>query len=162
MEVKKFLFAPLILALFEANSSLTLYLSDSEKALSSTLVLDGEKREKPIYSVSKVFKVAEIRYQKIEKLALALITTAWKLCHYFQGQSIVIKTNYFVKQILKKPDLAGIMVSWAIELSKYDITFESKSAIKSKLLAPCGIHFTRRGIIFHMDFIRGQIIKSQG
>lgn len=66
---------------------------------------------------------------------MVVVVTTRKLRNYFQGHLIIIKTNYPVNHILKKPDLAEIMVSWAIELSKYDIMFESKSALKSHLLS---------------------------
>lgn len=88
-------------------------------------MLDGEKGERPIYFVSKVLKGAELCYHTIEKLALVVVVMAMKLRHYLQGHPITVKANYQVKQVLKKPDLAGRMVSWAVELLKYDITFKS-------------------------------------
>jgi len=59
-----------------------------------------------VYFVSKVFKGAELRYQEIERLALAIITTARKLGPYFQSHKIIVKMNYPIKQVLSKPDLA--------------------------------------------------------
>jgi hypothetical protein len=46
-----------------------------------------------------------------------------------------VKTDYPIKQVLKKPDLAGRMVAWSIELSKYDLTFTPRGSIKSQVLA---------------------------
>lgn len=77
-------------------------------------------------------KGTNLRYQKIEKLALAMVITARKLRHYYQGHLVVIKINYLVKQVLKKLNLSRRMVSWAIELSEYDITFKQK---RNKVLA---------------------------
>ncbi|XP_061365877.1 uncharacterized protein LOC133309152 [Gastrolobium bilobum] len=37
--------------------------------------------------------------------------------------------------ILHKPDLAGRMMTWVVELSEFDIVFESRKAIKSQALA---------------------------
>ena len=51
--------------------------------MSSVLVDDSETGEKSVYFVSRVFKGAELRYQKIERLALALINMARKLRPYF-------------------------------------------------------------------------------
>lgn len=82
-----------------------------------------------------MLKGSEIRYQKIEKMALIMVITVWKLRHYFQGHHITIKTNYPIKQILKNPNLAGRIVSRVVELSKYDIPFEFRSTIKFQLLA---------------------------
>lgn len=38
-----------------------------------------DKVKQYIYIVSKVFNVAKAKYQKIERLALAIVVTAWKL-----------------------------------------------------------------------------------
>jgi len=89
--------------------------------MSSVLTEDSEEGERSVYFVSKVFKGAELRYQKIELLALAIITTARKLRPYFQSHKIIVKTNYPVKQVLSKSDLARRMVSWSVELSDYDL-----------------------------------------
>ena len=134
-EVKQFLSSPPILVRPKENMTLVLYLSVTDKALSSVLVQDGDEGERPVYFVSKVLKGAELRYQKIERLALAVIVTVQKLRHYFQGHPIIVQTNYPVKQILKKPDLAGRMVKWAVELSEYDIKFEPRTSFKSQTLA---------------------------
>lgn len=85
--------------------------------MSTVLVEESEVGEKPIYYVSRVFKGAKLPYQKIECLALAVVTTARKLRPYFQSHKIVVKSNYPIRQVLGKPDLAGRMVAWSIELS---------------------------------------------
>ncbi|GAU33948.1 hypothetical protein TSUD_148680 [Trifolium subterraneum] len=46
----------------------------------------------------------------------------------------MVKTDHPIKHVLKKPDLAGRMVAWAVELSEYDITFVPRGNIKSQLL----------------------------
>jgi len=82
------------------------------------------------------------RDQKIERLALAVVTTARKLCPYFQSHKIIIYTNYPIKQVLGKPDLAGRMVAWSVELSEYDIQFARRNNIKSQVLADFVVEFT--------------------
>ncbi|XP_020225120.1 uncharacterized protein LOC109807003 [Cajanus cajan] len=77
----------------------------------------------------------EKRYQTIEKLALALVTSARRLRPYFQSHQIVVKTDYPIKQILRKLDLAGRMTAWSIELSEYDIRYESRGPLKAQCLA---------------------------
>lgn len=59
---------------------------------------------------------AEIRYQVIEKLAFALVTAARCLRPYFQSHQIVVKTDHPIKQVLRKPELAGRMIAWSVEL----------------------------------------------
>jgi len=40
-----------------------------------------------------------------------------------------------IKQILQKPKVSGRLAKWAIELSKYDISFESRGPIKAQVLS---------------------------
>jgi hypothetical protein len=115
--LKTFLASPPILTRPEKGNTLYLYLAVSDKALSSALVQEIKGEEKPIYFVSRTFKGAEAKYQKIEKLSLAVIVTARKLRQYFQSHKIVVKTDYPIKNVLRKPDLAGRMVAWSVELS---------------------------------------------
>ncbi|MCI32436.1 gag-pol polyprotein, partial [Trifolium medium] len=77
----------------------------------------------------------EARYQRIERLSLALVVTARKLRQYFQSHKVVVKTDFPIKNVLRKPDLAGRMVAWSVELSEFDITFSPRGAIKSQMLA---------------------------
>ncbi|MCI74892.1 gag-pol polyprotein, partial [Trifolium medium] len=60
-----------------------LYLAMLENAMSSALVQELEDEEKPVYFVSRVFQGAEVRYQKIEKLALAVVVTSRRPRQYF-------------------------------------------------------------------------------
>ena len=68
-------------------------------------------------------------------MAYALLTMARRLRHYFHSHPIVVRTNQPIRQVLHKPDLAGRMTSWAIELSEFDISYEACKAIKSQALA---------------------------
>ncbi|XP_072076436.1 uncharacterized protein [Arachis hypogaea] len=57
------------------------------------------------------------------------------LWHYFQSHTIVVRTEQPLRQILRKPELTGKLIKWSIELSEYDIQYQSRRAIKSKALA---------------------------
>jgi hypothetical protein len=86
----------------------------SDNTFSSALVQEAGGEERPIYFVSRTLREAELRYQKLEKLSLAVIVTARRLRQYFQSHIVIVKTDHPIKQILKKPDLAGRMVAWSI------------------------------------------------
>ncbi|XP_072076598.1 uncharacterized protein [Arachis hypogaea] len=58
-----------------------------------------------------------------------------RLRHYFQSHTIVVRTEQSLRQILTKPELAGRLIKWSIELSEYDIQYQSRRAIKSQALA---------------------------
>ncbi|XP_057775272.1 uncharacterized protein LOC130994251 [Salvia miltiorrhiza] len=91
--------------------------------------------QKPVYFVSKIIQGAEIRYTAAEKTAYAIMITARKLRPYFLSHKIIVRTALPFQQILGRPDLAGRMVKWAIELGEYDVTFEPCTTIKAQALA---------------------------
>ncbi|KAL0295391.1 UNVERIFIED_CONTAM: hypothetical protein Sangu_2509200 [Sesamum angustifolium] len=89
----------------------------------------------PIYYVSKVLNGAGYRYPPIEKMALALVATARKLCPYFLSHPVRVRTNTPLKQVLGRPEASGRLVKWAIELSEYDISYLPQTTIKAQALA---------------------------
>lgn len=88
------------------------------------LVQEDEKHQRPIYYISKVMQGAEVRYQMIEKLSLALVIAAWWLQPYFQSDLVVVRSGYPIKQVLRKPELAGRMIAWTIELSECGLRYK--------------------------------------
>ncbi|XP_022136678.1 uncharacterized protein LOC111008330 [Momordica charantia] len=78
---------------------------------------------------------AETRYPQMEKLALALVTSARWLRPYFQAYTVVVLTKLPLKSIFHKPETLGRLMKWAMELSEYDIQFEPRSALKGQAVA---------------------------
>ena len=66
-----------------STETLSLYLSVTDKSVTSILVREDASTQNPIYFVIKVLQGLEIRYQKTEKVMLALVTSAQKLRAYF-------------------------------------------------------------------------------
>ena len=58
-----------------------------------------------------------------------------KLRHYFETHRIHVKTNYPVKNVLRKPEISGRMAKWSVKLSAFDLVYEPRNAIKSQALA---------------------------
>ncbi|XP_025628241.1 uncharacterized protein [Arachis hypogaea] len=132
---KKVLAEPPVLAKPQTGETLYLYLSITEEALAAALIRENEKKEqKPIYFISKVLQDTETRYSHLEKLAFALLTASRRLRQYFQAHPVTVRTDQAVKQVLQKPDLAGRMLAWSIELSQFDIKFEPRYAIKAQAM----------------------------
>ncbi|XP_015967035.1 uncharacterized protein LOC107490744 [Arachis duranensis] len=132
---KEILAAPLVLGKPKVGEPLYLYLAITEEALAAVLVREEGKAQQPIYFVSRALQGAEPRYSKLEKLALALLTSSRRLRQYFQGHQIIVRTDQGIRQVLQKPDLAGRMMIWAIELSQYDLRYEPRHAIKAQAMA---------------------------
>lgn len=77
-----------ILAKTEPGERLWVYLSATEHAVSSDLVKQDERDQKPMYYVSHALREPETRYTEVEKVVLALVTAARKLRPYFLSHPI--------------------------------------------------------------------------
>ena len=78
----------------------------------------------------------------MEKLVLALVTTARRLRLYFQAHTIKISIEHPMKKILHTLETSGRLVKWAIELSEFDIRYKLRTTIKGQVLADFIIEFT--------------------
>ena len=121
---------------------LALYLAISDFSTSVVLVRDKDRVQHPVYYCSRSLRGAEERYSRMEKLILALVTSARKLRPYFQAHTIEVPTEYPMKQVLHKPETSGRLMKWAIELSEFDIRYKPKTAIKGQVLADFVMEFT--------------------
>ena len=111
------------------------YCAITEKAISAVLVHDQDQVQKPIYFVSKVLQGPKVRYKTLEKVALAVVFSARRLRHYFQSFTVLVMTDLPIQKVLKKSDVAGRMVKWAVELSEFDIKYEPQGPIKGQIFA---------------------------
>ena len=75
--------------------------------VSSALVWEEGKVQKPVYYTSWALKGAEERYPLMEKLAFALIMSSRKLRHYFQAHVIIVMTDHPLKKAMNKLEAAG-------------------------------------------------------
>ena len=140
--LKTYLSSPPVLVSPIEGELLTLYLAVSDFSTNAVLVRDTERVQHPVYYCSRALRGAEERYPRMEKLILALVTAAWKLCPYFQAHTIEVPTEYSMKQVLHKPETSGRLMKWAIELSEFDIRYKPKTAIKGQILADFVMEFT--------------------
>ncbi|GKV44660.1 hypothetical protein SLEP1_g51822 [Rubroshorea leprosula] len=89
-ELKSYLSSPPLLTKADDGEILYLYLGISDEAISSVLVREEGKHQKPVYYISSVLHGADVRYSIVEKTALAVVTSAKKLIPYFQSHPIII------------------------------------------------------------------------
>ena len=140
--LKTYLSSPPILVSPSEGELLTLYLVVSDFSTSAVLVKDKDRVQQLVYYCSRALRGVEERYQKMEKLILALVTIARKLRPYFQAHTIEISTEYPMNQVLHKPEASRRLMKWAIELSEFDIRYKPKTAIKRQILADFVMEFT--------------------
>ncbi|GAU43618.1 hypothetical protein TSUD_185110 [Trifolium subterraneum] len=123
--LKRALSEPPVLTRPVEGEKLYLYLAVASEAISAVLIRETEQGQKPVYFVSRALQGPELRYLQIEKIALAVIMAARKLRYYYLAHSIIIRTDQPVKQLLARP----------VELAEFDISFESRKALKAQVLA---------------------------
>jgi hypothetical protein len=143
-ELKRYLTKPPLLSPSKQGEELYLYLAVSPTAVSSALIREEEGRQLPVYYTSRALRGAEERYPPMEKLAFALVTAARKLRPYFQAHTIVLLTNHPLRKAMNKPDAAGRLIQWSIELSEFDIDYRPRTAIKAQALADFIAEFTSK------------------
>uniref|UniRef100_A0A2N9GP47 Uncharacterized protein n=1 Tax=Fagus sylvatica TaxID=28930 RepID=A0A2N9GP47_FAGSY len=118
-ELKKYLTEPPLLSPSKQGEELYLYLAVSPTAVSSALIREEERRQLPL-------------------------TAARKLRPYFQAHTIVLLTNHPLRKAMSKPDAAGRLIQWSIELSEFDIDYRPRTAIKAQALADFIAEFTSK------------------
>ena len=124
------------------GEELYLYLAVTPHAVSSALIREEDKVQRPVYYTSKTLKGAKGRYPQMEKLAFALITASRKLRHYFQAHIINVMIDHPLKKAMNRLEAAGRLIQWAVELSEFDIRYQTRHAIKAQALADFIAEFT--------------------
>ena len=135
IKLKKYLASPSVLCKPEPSTPLHLYFAVTERAISSVLLQEQDQVQRPIYFVSKVLQGPEVRYQALEKATLAVVFSARRLRHFFQSFTVMVMTDLPIRKVLQKPDVAGRMARWAVELSEFNIHYEPRGPIKGQIYA---------------------------
>jgi hypothetical protein len=123
----------------EPSSPLLLYVSASNSAVSTVLVQEKEEEGKLkqilVYFASEALSGSKIFYSDLEKIAYAVIMTARKLRHYFEGHMIRVISNQPLIDLFANREASTRIIKWGPELLEYIVDFERRSAIKSQVLA---------------------------
>ena len=101
-DLKTYLITTPLLSLFIPGEELYLYLAISSYAVSSALIREEGKIQKPVYYTSQALRGMEGQYPMMKKLAFALVTTSRKLRHYFQAHVINVLTDHPFKKAMNK------------------------------------------------------------
>jgi len=116
--MKKYLVSPPIVETFLGRDiiSLSRRLRVSGKR---SLGLEDEGAQKPMYHVSHPMNDPQTRYQRLEKLVLALFIISRKFKHYFQIFPITVLTEYPLRSIVENLEATRRITKWASELRSY-------------------------------------------
>ena len=104
-----------------------MYVAVSDVSISAALLKEDEnKKQRPIFFVSKSLADVETQYNQLEQVALALWVATKKLRPYFKAHPIVVLTDLPFRSTIHKRDLFGRMARWDIELSEFGIHYKSR------------------------------------
>jgi hypothetical protein len=88
----------------------------------------------PVYFISEVLTSSKCNMTELEKISYAVIMAPRKLQHYFEAYKIRVTSDMGLGELLRNPEASARIAKWAAELSRYNITFEPRTAIKSQVL----------------------------
>src|ERR1041384_5458571 len=111
-KIKKYLLSPPILQPPTKGKPLLLYLSMIEEAMGAMLAQEAEdtKVENAVYYLSKRMLPYEVKYNRVEKLCLALYWVFQKMQHYLSTHIIAEKSP--LKFLMERSVLDSKMARW--------------------------------------------------
>ncbi|GJV31562.1 reverse transcriptase domain-containing protein [Tanacetum coccineum] len=77
----------------------------------------------------------EVNYTSMEKLVLALVHVSKRLKRYFHAYLIIVITDQPIQHVLSRPEVAGRLHKWSIELGEYAIHYRPRVSIKGQIFA---------------------------
>jgi hypothetical protein len=113
-----------------------------------------EGKERVIFYLSRKLLDLETRYSPIEKLCLCLYFSCSKLRHYLLcSEYAVVSKHDVIKHMLSMPILIGRIGKWILELSEFDLRYESAKAIKGQVIADFVTHHHEKKDVVLVELI---------
>lgn len=93
--------------------------------------LSGKLQQHLVYYVSKVLTDSKCNMTEIEKIAYVVLAASGKLQHYFETHVVRVLRERSLSDLFNNPEASARIGKWSTLLSKYNIRFKSRNAIKS-------------------------------
>jgi hypothetical protein len=123
------------------GEALLIYITATTQVVSAVIVVERQEEghallvQRPVYFISEVLSETKIRYPQIQKLLYVVILTRWKLLHYFESHPVTVVSSFPLGEIIQCREASGRIAKWAVEIMGETISFASRKAIKSQVLA---------------------------
>ncbi|GJV90998.1 reverse transcriptase domain-containing protein [Tanacetum coccineum] len=134
-QMKRLITELLMLVAPMEKEELIVYLAAAKETVSAVLMTERETKQMSIYFVSRALKGPEVNYTSMEKLVMALVHASKRLKRYFQAHPIIVITDQPIQQVLSRPEVAGRLQKWSIELGEYAIHYRPRVSVKGQILA---------------------------
>nr|GEY29870.1 reverse transcriptase domain-containing protein [Tanacetum cinerariifolium] len=119
----------------EEKEELIVYVAATKEAVSAVLITEREAKKMPIYFVSHALRGPEVTCTSMKKLVFALVHASKRLKRYFQAHPIIVIMNQPIKQVLSRPEVAGRLQKWCIELGEDAIHYRPRVSVMGQILA---------------------------
>ncbi|GJY59851.1 reverse transcriptase domain-containing protein [Tanacetum coccineum] len=138
-QMKQLIVEPPMLTAPIEKEELVVYLAAAKETVSAVLMTEREAKHMPIYFVSRALRGPKlhplIKPQTKEKLVMDLVHASKSLKRYFQAHPIIVIMNQPIHQVLSRPEVAGRLQKWSIELREYAIHYRPRVSVKGQILA---------------------------
>jgi hypothetical protein len=138
--LEKVLSTPPVLVAPKEREPLLLYIATTYQVVSTVLIVKQSQEEKAhkiqrlVYFLSEVLSPSKQCYPHYQNLTYSVFTTTQKLRQYFVVHPIIVVNEAPLSNVLNNPEATGRVSLWGIEISRLDITYEKRKAIKSQVL----------------------------
>jgi hypothetical protein len=88
-----------------------------------------------VYYINEMLSETKARYPQIQKLLYAVVLARRKLRHYFEAHPVTVVSSLPLGEIIRNLDAAVLIAKWSVELMGGMLTYASRKAIKSQILA---------------------------
>ncbi|GLJ48088.1 hypothetical protein SUGI_1015310 [Cryptomeria japonica] len=128
---------PPVLVPSVVGKPLILYISTTYISLGAKLAQEDQQgKERAIYYISRTLNSYELNYTFIEKACLTVVFASQKFRHYMLAHTIKLVAKIDpLKYLLSKVALTGRLAKWVMILSKFDIHYTERRAIKGQAIA---------------------------
>ena len=122
IDLKRILTTPPILVAPKERQALYLYVSTTNRVVSTTLVVEHMEEghaqiiQRLVYYLNEVLSISKWRYPHYEKLAYVVFMSSKKLTHYFAEHLITVISNSAISDILTNPNATGRVAKWLIKV----------------------------------------------